>query len=175
MNSCLWSATEDEIGNYNSRVSYCIWVIRNMDFDIDFFFFITTFYCLRQYHCDLWFEIHNHSKCRDQKEPEATRRLRSAPSSSPGKVQPAHCVTTVAVLPSIANTQISNPRPLGLWFGNWWLARGEHLRAEGMLPDVSITWDILGKISKNLFSCTSFPFVECSLYPITALLSPPLF
>lgn len=38
MNSCLWSATEDEIGNHNSRVSYCIWVIRNMDFDIDFFF-----------------------------------------------------------------------------------------------------------------------------------------
>lgn len=178
MNSYVWSAREDGIGNYNSRMAHCIWIIRTMDFDIDLFSLFPLFVAYDNITVTwgLIFTSMASAETRGNlRQPEGPALL---PDPALGRCSlPTVCLQRLSslVLPTqrseIPDQWDSAKHDLGAAA----MPKREHPTAEGMLSDVSIPWDILGKISKNLSSCTCFPFVECSLSPVTGLFFPSFF
>lgn len=121
--------------------------------------FNITFCSVWQSHYDMDFDSHNHSKCKDSKEPgSSTPRCILGP-------QPVLCapVTKYSCQPqSTADTTISNPTsaPSETWPGSWCCARQ------------GATWDrgsahprtrcLIRAIQKSLLSLHNITFTFCS-------------
>lgn len=153
-----------------------------MDFDIDLFSLLPLFVVYDNITMTWGLRFTTTASAEiggNQREPEGTRGLSSAPSVSTGKVQTAHCVPIVVVLPRISNTQIRNPRPLRLskaWFGSWCHARGG--ASEGRGHDASCAHhlrhsqkEIKEPSPLHIFPfCWRLPFFcYCSPFPFTFL------
>lgn len=126
----------------------------------------------------LWPEAWD-SQPRQVQRPEGTRGLSSAPSSSTGKVHPAHSGCPPKYC---QHTQIRNPRPMRLgcnaWFGIWRCAREGASKGRGhaawWVHPLRHSWkDIKEPFLLQIFPfCWMLPFFcYCSPFPFTFLVS----